>query len=279
MGKFFLFIRKIHIYILFVIFEVIAIGYYRNSSMYADATVLMHSKSVTMGVDKVTGEISSFINLREENRLLSEHVAQLSAELDSYRLTLKGIIPDSVALSEEIIKGRYDYTPVNVVGNSIVKLHNFITIDKGSNQGIEDKMALVSGGNILGYVVAISDNFALAISILNIDFKSSGKIKGTEFYGSILWDGVSSEEVILTELPKYADINVGDTITSTTYSSIFPPDLNIGIVESFELINGTYFTAKVRLSQPMGKIDNVIAVKYLDSAERQMLIDDNQLTN
>ncbi len=277
MDKFFLFIRKIHVYILFIILQALAISYFRSSSVHADGEVRTLSWALTSSIDGLYNDISSFINLREENRLLSAELANLRAQADSMRSTLDYYAADTT-LVDSVIAGRYEYIPVTVVSNSIVKLRNYITLDKGSRDGIQDKMALLAPSGIVGYVIGVSDKFSVAISVLNIDFRSSGKIKDSDYYGSILWDGVSNEYVTMTEIPKYAQLEKGDTITSTTYSSIFPADINIGVIDSYELVNGTYYKAKIALTQQMGRLENVIAVKYLDGYEREMLLEENNIT-
>lgn len=271
MDNFFLFIRKIHVYILFVILEVLAIGHYQSSSIYAEGVVLTYSRNITYDANRLIGGVVSFFNLEKENRQLTERIAYLGQELEAYKATLESLTLGDTIQRSIIMQGRYNYTPAQVIGNSIVKLHNYITINKGRRDGIKERMALVSNGNIIGYVVGVSERFAVATSILNIDFKTSGKLKGSEFYGSIYWDGISPDRVFLNEVPKYATISVGDTVTTTTYSSIFPSDLMIGIVDSYELINGTYYTATVKLEQKMGILNNVVAVEYLDIEERDNL--------
>ena len=107
--------------------------------------------------------------------------------------------------------------------------------------------------------------------ILNRNFRTSGKIKGSDNFGSISWDGVSYEYLTLSEIPKYAEIHAGDTIVTTSHSSIFPPDVMIGTVESFALNNATYYDVKVRLHTDIAALNNVSVVKYLDAEEIDML--------
>ena len=102
-------------------------------------------------------------------------------------------------------------------------------------------MALVAEGGIAGYIVGCSDRFSVCLSVLNRNFRTSGKIKGDDYFGSVYWDGTSYRHLTLSEIPKYAQIHAGDTIVTTAHSSIFPPDLTIGTVESFELNNATYY--------------------------------------
>lgn len=132
-------------------------------------------------------------------------------------------------------------------------------------------MALVAEGGIAGYIVGCSDRFSVCLSVLNRNFRTSGKIKGGDYFGSVYWDGTSYRHLTLSEIPKYAQIHAGDTIVTTAHSSIFPPDLTIGTVESFELNNATYYDVKVRLHTDIAALNNVLAVRYLDADERGAL--------
>jgi rod shape-determining protein MreC len=97
------------------------------------------------------------------------------------------------------------------------------------------------------------------------------EIKGGDYFGSVYWDGTSYRHLTLSEIPKYAQIHAGDTIVTTAHSSIFPPDLTIGTVESFELNNATYYDVKVRLHTDIAALNNVLAVRYIDADERGAL--------
>ena len=126
-------------------------------------------------------------------------------------------------------------------------------------------------GFIAGYIVGCSDRFSVCLSVLNRNFRTSGKIKGGDYFGSVYWDGTSYRHLTLSEIPKYAQIHAGDTIVTTAHSSIFPPDLTIGTVESFELNNATYYDVKVRLHTDIAALNNVLAVRYIDADERGAL--------
>ena len=115
--------------------------------------------------------------------------------------------------------------------------------------------------------------------VLNRGFKTSGKIKGTDYFGSVSWDGASYEYVMLTEIAKYAQIHVGDTIVTTSHSSRFPPGLMIGTVADFELNNATYYDVRVKLHTDIAALNNVVVIKYLDAEERETLENDVSMTS
>ena len=166
----------------------------------------------------------------------------------------------------------YVYASATIVNNTIARQRNYITIDKGTKDGIEVDMAIVSiEGFVVGYVIECSETFALGISILNIDFKSSGRIGNSDWYGPIYWDGVSHENIMLSDIPKYAEINRGDTIYTTSFSSIYPPGVMIGSVESFEINESMLYDVKVKLFAHMSAVNKVLIIKNNNLVEKKTL--------
>lgn len=202
-----------------------------------------------------------YFGLKTENQRLAWENAQLRNQLSRYTKT--DSLPDPQTA---------DYIVARVVNNSFTKRDNYITIDKGSKQGIRADMALINDQGIVGYVLDCSDNYSVAISVLNTtDFRTSGKIKGSDFTGSIMWDGLDYRKVYFDEIPKYADMNLGDTVVTTDYSNIFPSERPIGTIINFELINGTFFKAQVKLFTDFSRLKYVYAVELKSQAERATL--------
>ena len=277
MIKLILFLKKIHFFLLFIILEALAIHYYANSTSYTKVKLVTASNYVVGGLYAQLSGVHSFFNLRRENRRLVEELAQLHNELDALRpdTTRSVSVPlsarDSALLLDPAGGRRYEYYEARVVNNTFTRQENYITLNKGALDGMQPNMAVISGDGIVGYILSCSDHYSVCMSVLNREFNTSGRIKGEDYFGSIYWDGVSYEYVTLTEIPKYAPIEKGDTILTTDYSSIFPPDVMIGTVESFELQNATYYEVKVKLHTNMARVNYVLAVKYLDAEEREAL--------
>ena len=260
--RFFLFLKNFQKVLLFIVLEVVAGWFFFTSNLYQKAK-FANASNVVIGYlyDKWTGA-ADFFSLAARNRELALENATLRTQLELY---------GSLDLDSIATELGDDYIAVEVVKNSYAKRNNFITINKGRLQGIKPEMALVSGRGIVGYVLDCSDNFSIAISVLNMnDFRTGGKIKGSDFNGSILWNGMSHRMVQMVEIPKYAQLQVGDTIL-VEYSNIFPKEYPIGTVTDFELINGTFFKANVELFADMARLKYLYAVQIPLQQERREL--------
>lgn len=274
MLKLLLFLRRIHYVLLFIALEVIAVSVFIRSNTYHRAKIAGVSNILTGWVYNQTSDVSGYFGLKAENQRLLEENGRLLAELTNDRVADSLFSEDHWEASEAGAETLhfYEYQTARVLNNRVTKRENYITINKGSLDGIEPEMALITDDGIVGYVVSCSPHFSIAASILNTKlFRTSGCIKGSDFAGSIYWDGENYEEVILDEIPKYAQMAIGDTITTTFYSYIFPPEQPIGTIASYEMVNGTFYKIRVKLFADMTRLRNVYVIRYLDQEERRAL--------
>lgn len=270
MQKLILFIKRVYVPLLFIIFEIVALRYYAHSSSYAEARLLTASNRIVGGVYGSISGIGDYFGLRRENRLLLDEVARLNNELTRYRENEVYQLLDSLG-SE--IETKYTYMTARVIRNSVGRMRNFITLNKGLRDGVETDMAVLTpSGAMVGYVISCSERYAVCISILNVDFNASGKLAGDGHSGSIYWDGKSTENVQMHELSKYAAVEVGDTVVSTGYSHFFPEDVAIGYVTSVSADQTTSsYDLELRLAADMTRLNDVVLIKNVDLYELEAL--------
>lgn len=270
MQKLILFIKRVYVPLLFIVLEIVALRYYAHSSSYAEARLLTASNRIVGGVYGSISGIGDYFGLRRENRLLLDEVARLNNELTRYRENEVYQLLDSLG-SE--IETKYTYMTARVIRNSVGRMRNFITLNKGLRDGVETDMAVLTpSGAMVGYVISCSERYAVCISILNVDFNASGKLAGDGHSGSIYWDGKSTEKVQMHELSKYAAVEVGDTVVSTGYSHFFPEDVAIGYVTSVSADQTTSsYDLELRLAADMTRLNDVVLIKNVDLYELEAL--------
>ena len=277
MYKLIEFLRRIHVVLLFIIIEAIALNYYAHSSFYTQAKILSRANSVVGGLQRSVFSVKHFFTLRSENEMLSARVAELEHSLAAYREREANMATDTLSMAqidsafvEQLTQ--YSYTPARIISNTINRNRNYITLNRGRQHGITEDMAVISpDGSMVGYIVGCSDRYSVAISILNDKFTTSGKIVGDDHFGSITWNGRSPHKVQMSELTKYAEFEVGAPVVSSGLSHIFPECVKIGVVESFsENDNQTSFDVVVRLAADMTKVSNVLVISndgYIEATE------------
>lgn len=285
MYKLIEFLRRIHVVLLFIIIEAIALNYYAHSSFYTQAKILSRANSVVGGLQRSVFSVKHFFTLRSENEMLSARVAELENQLTLYREREAAMATDTVSMAHidsMVIEqlSQYSYLSARITSNTINRNRNFITLNRGRQHGITEDMAVITpDGSMVGYVVSCSDRYSVVISILNTDFTTSGKIVGDEHFGSITWNARSPHKVQMSELTKYAEFEEGAPVISSGLSHIFPEGVKIGFVESFvENDNQTSFDVVVRLAADMTKISNVLVISnngYVEATELEAAAEGN----
>ncbi len=240
---------------------------YQQSVYFTSANTV--TASLLEGYSNVTG----YFNLRETNSELEARNAQLEMELVDTRAQLaelKAHMPDSTLASAQVLS-HFDYVMARVISNSVSEPYNYITINRGSSDGIKTQTGVVSHNGVVGIVGVVGPHASRVISMLNPEMKLSCKIKGSEYPGTMTWDGKSVRHALLQELPKHGEYNKGDTVITSGFSSIFPEGVIVGIVEGKVQDASDNFTSlRVRLATDFSRLD---AVRVIDNKLRPELDD------
>lgn len=228
------------------------------------------SNAIVGTVFQSTNSMSNYFGLRTINEDLLARTAELEAE----NLRLKQVLrtyADEDKISKDTIT-TYNYKLAHVVSNSISLAANYITIDKGENDGITQDQGVADQNGVVGIVAKVSDKYALVISVLNPYFRLSVSLKNSESFGSLLWDGISHEYALLEDLPRTVKFEKGDTVVTTSYSSSFPSGVPVGrVVDSFETDNSNFLTLRIKLFTDFNRINDVYVICNEDAEELNKL--------
>lgn len=275
MYKLIEFIRRIYVVLLFLLIEGVALYCYAHSTYYTQAKILAHTNSIVGGLQNSIFGVKHYFALRSENEMLAERVAKLETELE-YMREQQGVNADSVTYAQMdslTAAGlvQYRHMAARIISNTTNRARNFITLNKGTMHGVIPNMGVITpDGVMVGFVVACSNRYSVVKSILNTDFRSSGKIVGDERIGSISWSGKSPYRVEMNNLSIYAEIEVGDEVISSGVSQYFPADMKvkIGYVESYQRNESqTANDVVIRLATDLAKVSNVILIENYDYQE------------
>lgn len=268
MYKLITLLKQIAVPLLFILAEVLAIYHYAGSTSYNKARILSATNSAVGSVSGLFGSVGDYFRLSSENR-------ELRSEVESLRNQLADFVADSMAVSSYSAEGEiapYYFSSARVLQNSVTRQRNYFIIDKGLRDGVQANMAVLSMlGEVAGYVVTCSEKFSVCMSMANLDFTIGGSIGGKEFFGSAGWLGDDHRRMVLTDIPRYAAPQVGDTVVSTV-SFRFPPDMVIGYVESWESADDqTTIDITLRTAVDLATLRDVLLVQYQDSEELESI--------
>jgi len=259
-------IVRFHFTILFLIIELVCLLLIVNNNNYHKTVFLNSNNAISGGIYEKVTSFSGYIRLTEINdKLSSENTLLHNLLAENYKLSA-----DSFFYYEDsLFKQQYVYRSAKIINNSINKQRNYITLDKGRNQGIKPEMGVITSNGAIGIIKSVSDNYSTVLSLLNSRLKISAKIKKNNHHGSLYWDGKDYRKARLTEIPSHVDINVGDTIITSSYSSVFPEGVLLGTAdEILPTTGGNFREIIVLLSNDFNQLSYVNVIGDLLKNER-----------
>ncbi len=247
-------------------------------SFYLVFTQNAYQRSVYLSsANRVSGELYSLSNkaisivhMQKNNENLLAQNAKLQNALQALRSYVGGLSLDTLKTdafeSDSLKPSQFEFIPANVTNMSFSGANNFITLDKGTLDGVKADMGVISQTGVVGVVFNTSDHFSVVIPIVNPKFRLSAKIKNSDNSGSLGWNGKDLHIAQLEELPRHEKFNKGDTVL-TSFSRIFPKDLIIGFVEEpTRSRDDNFSTFNLRLATDFYSIQQVLVIndKYHD---------------
>jgi rod shape-determining protein MreC len=274
------FILRNHVFFLFFILEVLSLVFVFSYNNYQKVKFLNSSSQLTGKIYDAYSSLIQYINLPSVNRQLAEENAKLR---NIFMVgPFPGQIPDSLFRKYPAGELTYRYIPARVICNSVDRQQNFITLNKGSKDGIKPDMGVISLHGVAGIITHVSPSYSSGLSLLNTRWNVSAKLKKNNYFGSLSWDGKNYQFAMLNEIPFHVDIAVGDTVITSGFSTIFPEGILLGTIESFEKEGGdNFYTIRVRLSVDFKSVSYVEVIENRDKQEilriSKMNIDDSSL--
>jgi len=263
------FIWKHYFFFLFLSIEVLCIYLIVQNNYFQKASFVNSSNRVSANILKTSADVEEYFFLKSEN----EKLAKENAELRSRSLLSFSLLENNqYFVNDTAFRQKYSYINSKVVNNSTNRRNNYLTLDKGSKQGIKNNMAVITSTGVVGQIKDVSENFCTVMSLLNSKTTISSKIKKDGSYGPLTWEGESFAYATLHDIPTHVKLTKGDTIVTSAYSLTFPENILIGTVESFERKSGEYFfTVKVKLSTEFKKLSHVYVVTNMMKKEQEDL--------
>ena len=249
------FILRYKISLLYLLFLTIALAFTVQSHSYHRSRFFNSANWLSGGIYNTTNQITSYFSLGKTNKQLLEENRRLRNLLYN-----EAPVTDTLPLdSTQII---FNLLSAQVIKNSFANQNNYITINKGSNQGLKQDMGVITSQGILGIIEKTSNNYAAVQSILNTKSNINAKIKNSNYFGSLTWNTERYDQVQLEDIPRLVPLLVGDTIVTGAMSSIFPENIPIGTIKKFDLnASQSFYRIDVQLFNDMTNIKNVYVIE------------------
>ncbi len=268
------FLLKYNYWFLFILLEVASFvllfrfNHYQQSAFFTSANVVVGA------IYEVSGGISSYFHLKSVNEDLLDRNTLLEQQINNLEKALEERQLDSITINsiKEIPQTDYQLFKAHVIKNSLNLADNYITLDKGSLAGIRSEMGVVDGNGIVGIVYETSPSYSVVISILNSKSNISCKIVGSDYFGYLKWEHGDSQYAYLKDLPRHAEFNLGDTVVTSGFSTVFPEGIMVGTVDDMSDSNdGLSYLLKIKLATDFGKLSDVRVIERKGQLEQQEL--------
>ena len=251
--------------LLFLFLLSISLGLTIQSHSYHKSKFISSTNFISGNIYEATNNVSNYFHLKKYNERLLHENAILKNQLEALgidSLKIKNFKIDSIE------KGAYKYKAAEVINNTYHKTKNYITINKGTNDSVFADMGVITDNGIIGIVESSSGNYSRIISILNRNSRINAQLKKSNHFGSLVWNGNTTNIVQLIDIPRLAPLKIGDTIITGGRSTIFPKGLPIGTITNFELnTDQSYFTVNVLLFNDMTNIGFVNIIENINAKE------------
>jgi len=273
MRSLFRFLLRNYFVMMFLALEAISFSLMVSLNNYQRVAFVNSSNDMVGTVYERFSHLDDYFSLSRTNARLAAENASLRKQLE-FRIKNQEKYP--INRPDTVDAPAYYFASAKVISNSVNKQFNYITLNKGSRQGIKPDMGIISADGVVGVITNVSPNYSTGLSILNKRLSIPAKINKNNYFGALVWDGEHSNTADLKEIPFHIMVNVGDTVVTSGYSSIFPEGIMIGTISKFDVESGTnFYNIKVDLSTNFRTLKYVEVVKNTKQDELKRLESNN----
>lgn len=261
MNQLFQFLLKQRIFLLFLLMELVNIFSVFKYNDYQHTYYFNTTNQWAASILQMSREVQTYHQLRDVNSTLATENSKLRLEIFqlSNQRQPENKIPYFV---NPTVLNRFQPVACKVIDQSTQLTQNYLTIDKGLKQGIRPGMAVISSDGIVGKVMSCTEDLSMIVSILHTANHVSAKLKSSGELGYIQWSGLQPEVAELMDISKYKKVSKGDTVVTSDYNAVFPPNIPIGIVAKVGLEKDeTFHDIKVMLLTKFSSLKFVYVIK------------------
>lgn len=268
------FLLKYNYFLLFVLLEVICFILLFRFNSYQGSVFFTSANAVAGSVCEISSQVARYWGLEEVNRRLTARNVELELEVEALRRAVNGYAQDSMAARSLLDKvyDSYHIYPARVVNNSVARFNNYMTLDKGSDDGIRPEMGVVCGNGVVGIIYLTGPRHSIVLPVLNPKSSISCKIRRTEYFGFLKWEGGDPQYAYVKDMPRHSEFMLGDTVVTSGHSAVFPEGIPIGTVDDMvDSHDGLSYLLRVRLFTDFARLSDVLVITSVKKEERTSL--------
>lgn len=266
------FFMKYNYWFLFILLEVISFVLLFRFNNYQGSVFFTSSNALAGSVYRMAHNVTGYFHLKEINEKLAQENVELKIQMEHLSKELQTLTVDDArldVLKKEALAG-FEIRKAKVISNSLNYNDNYLTLDKGAEDGIRPEMGVIDGNSLVGIVYLVSDHYSVVIPVLNSKSSISCKVKNSEYFGFLKWDGRSSQYATIEDMPRHSLFTLGDTIVTSGHSAVFPSGIPIGTVEDMkDSHDGLSYLLKVKLFTDFARLNDVRVIERKGREEQR----------
>ncbi|MDE6353758.1 MAG: rod shape-determining protein MreC [Prevotella sp.] len=270
------FLTKHSHWILFAVLELISVVLLFQYNSYQGSVWVTSANAMTGKIYEWDSAVESFFSLTKINESLTLRNFYLERQVSQLSRLYAEATGDTVAAKREDMEtlSRYRLTPAKVIGCTLDRDDNLITIDKGRADGIATDMGVACGLGGVGVVYMTSDHYSIVLPVLNVRSRISCTIRKRGYFGYLRWSGGDPTIAYVEDIPRHAHFKLGDWVETNGYSSIFPQGVPVGkILQVYNSRDGLSYRLKIQLATDFGRLRDVYVISDRTIAERSRLME------
>lgn len=275
MRNLWLFLIRYNAIFWFILFFVTSIILVVRHNNFQRSSFISSSNVVIGSYYQQVNSWKSYLSLHETNE-------ELAAENGALRQQIQNLLQvdttaDTIRIIDSIEQGRYAFIVANVANNSVHKKNNYLTLDKGSADGVEKGMGVITSNGVVGVVLQTSAHFSSVQSLLHPDTRVSVVLDSTGVIGSLVWgNSIDHRYGVVRDIPNHVQVEKDEKVYTSGFS-LFPAGIQVGKIMETGVSSGeSFLDLKIELSTNFSNLHHVYVVKDLLIKEKEELEADSE---
>lgn len=263
------FFKKYSHWLLFMVLEAVSLVLLVQYNSYHGSAWFSSANVVAGKVNEVGASVYTHFHLESLNEQLTQRNLQLEHQITLLTNQLKAQRKDTAQVAMLDTLQGFELIPAKVVDNSVNRIDNYITIDKGSADGVRKDMGVACGSGIVGIVYLVTNHYSVVIPVLHSKSNISCSLQNSDYFGYLHWNGLPADIAYVDDVPRHAKLKLHEKVVTSGYSSVFPAGLLVGeVLHVFNSPDGLSYRLQVRLSTDFSRLRDVCVINDAAALER-----------
>lgn len=221
-------------------------------------------------VDSLRSWIGDYSYVMADKQAMEDKISALQQEVNDYKQRSLGWEENRAELvrlqAMLDISAQYldtaSFINARVIARSPNTWDQFITVDRGSEQGVSANMPVITPDGLVGIVMNVNAKTSQVYLITDREIAVGVIVQPDREARGIVEGMGSAQELHMENIPYYSEIQVGDMVVTSGLSEIYPKGIRIGTVKAlYPEGNGLVMTATVAPFVDFDRLEEVMLIQ------------------